>query len=238
MPSEHPRNVVVTGANRGLGLEFVRRYLARGDRVVAAVRHPDKATELKALANEGAPGQLTAIPLDVQDVASVLALRELLPFDSVDILVNNAGVGGSREQRFEDVVFDALEATLQVNSIGPLRVTRALWDRLADSAKLLFVSSLMGSIADNGSGGRYAYRMSKTALNMAVRCSAWSVRSAASRRSRSTRAGCGRAWGVNPRRSRSRNRWRRWSTPSTARLRATAAASSIAPASRCPGDVV
>jgi NAD(P)-dependent dehydrogenase (short-subunit alcohol dehydrogenase family) len=160
--------VVITGANRGLGLEFVRRYLKSGARVVATARDPEAAQQLRALA-EDSDGRLSVLPLDVASADSITAFAKELPFDSIDILINNAGVGGDREQSIEEIRFDSLEDTLRINALGPLRITQALWDRFSRPAKVVHVTSLMGSIADNSSGGRYAYRMSKAALNMAVR---------------------------------------------------------------------
>lgn len=168
MNAARPGRVVVTGANRGLGLEFVKRYLEIAEGVVATARDPGRAAALAKLA-ESVGGKLSVLPLDVASAASVAAFAAAVPFDTIDLLVNNSGVGGDREDTIEAIDFESLERTLRVNAVGPLRVTRALWGRLAEGATIVHVSSLMGSIADNGSGGRYAYRMSKTALNMAVR---------------------------------------------------------------------
>lgn len=162
-------NIVVTGANRGIGLEFVRQYLARGEGVVAAVRAPGEASALRAL--EGAhPGRLRVLACDVGDDASVAAFARSLGETAVDVLVNNAGVRG------EWVSLEAMDTaealrTYSVNALGPLRVTRALLPHLlrAGTRKVAHISSGMGSIGDNTSGGAHSYRMSKAALNMASR---------------------------------------------------------------------
>ncbi len=160
--------IVVTGANRGIGLEFVRQYLARGDEVVAASRAPE-CDALRALGREH-PGRLRSLACDVRDDASVRALADALGDAPVDVLVNNAGVVGDRAPLATMDMARALE-TYDVNALGPLRVTRALLPNLRRGAakRVASVSSGMGSIGDNRSGGSYAYRMSKAALNMASR---------------------------------------------------------------------
>ena len=159
------RTVVVTGANRGLGLEFARQYLADGWRVHACCRRPEAARALAA-SLDGADG--VAHRLDVTDGGSVRALRRALGDEAVDVLVNNAGVFGGARQSVRDIDYDMWETTVRTNVLGPYRTVEALADRLAaGSMKVVAnVSSLMGSIADNRSGGHHVYRTSKTALNM------------------------------------------------------------------------
>jgi NAD(P)-dependent dehydrogenase (short-subunit alcohol dehydrogenase family) len=166
-------HVVVTGANRGIGLEFVRQYLSRGDRVTAGCRDPESAAALRALAGE----RLAVHACDVSDDARVEAFARAVGDATVDLLINNAGVGG------EWTSLDALSTasalhTYSVNALGPLRVTRALLPHLlrGPSRRVVHVSSGMGSIGDNTSGGAYAYRMSKAALNMASRSLAVDLR--------------------------------------------------------------
>src|SRR5687768_7785261 len=126
------KHCLVTGANRGLGLEFVRQLLARGDRVVATCRHPGKATALNALAGEY-PGRLHVLPLDVSDQKSIAGLvRELPLLDDgdgdgarLDLLVNCAGVLHSGE-RFGSVAAATLEDSFRTNAMGPLLLTQAL----------------------------------------------------------------------------------------------------------------
>lgn len=156
--------VVITGANRGIGLEFVRQYLARGDEVVAACRDPERADGLRALACD----RLRVLACDVSSDEGVAAFARELGDGPVDLLINNAGVGGGWVSLDEMDMAAALE-TYSVNALGPLRVSRALLPALrkAKGARIASVTSGMGSIADNASGGAYAYRMSKAALNMA-----------------------------------------------------------------------
>ena len=151
---------LVTGANRGIGLEMVRQLVARGDTAIATARRPDDAAALRDLG-------VKLLPLDVADGASVRRMRELLGDTPIDVLVNNAGVGGPGRS-IADLDVDAVRATLEVNTLGPIRVTQALLPNLraGSGKKIAHVTSLMGSIADNGSGGAYGYRASKAALNM------------------------------------------------------------------------
>jgi NAD(P)-dependent dehydrogenase (short-subunit alcohol dehydrogenase family) len=159
---------VVTGANRGIGLEFVRQLLARGDEVEAAARDPGRAAELRALGAD-AGGRLRVHACDVADGESVRAFARGLGEAPVGLLVNNAAVYGGSRQRIDDLDFDDVLRTFETNALGPLRVTVAVLPllRRARGAKIVHLTSGMGSIADNGSGGFYAYRMSKAALNMA-----------------------------------------------------------------------
>lgn len=167
---------VVTGANRGIGLELVRQLLARGDQVDAAVREPDRAADLGAL---GDGDRLRVHRLDQLEPDSVGALAAALGGAPVDLLVNNAGVYGGTRQHLPDVDFEDAVRTYRVNAIGPLRVTLALLANLkAARGKVIHVTSGMGSITDNKSGAFYAYRMSKAALNMMSRSLAVDLRGA------------------------------------------------------------
>lgn len=166
-----PKHIVVTGANRGLGLEFVRQFAARGDQVVATARDPEAASELQELA-AASGGAVRVAACDVLDGATVDALASTLStWPHVDVLVNNAGDFGAATSTLADVDFAELERTFSINVTGQLRVTRALWPLLTAThgARIAYVTSLMGSIADS-SGGRHSYRISKAGLNMAVRC--------------------------------------------------------------------
>ena len=159
-------NVLVTGANRGIGLEFCRQFLERGDHVIAACRKP--SSELEKL---GAKGNLRiegSIDVSSDNGASMLAER--LGNQPIDILVNNAGI--LRNESLAKLDVDSIREQFEVNSLGPLRVTRALLSNLeaaarAGIARVAIITSRMGSIADNTSGGMYGYRMSKAAVNMA-----------------------------------------------------------------------
>jgi NAD(P)-dependent dehydrogenase (short-subunit alcohol dehydrogenase family) len=167
MDSHHS---LVTGANRGLGLEFVRQLLARGDRVVATCRHPGKAAALNALAGEH-PGRLHVLPLDVSDPKSIAALAHELPLlgddIALDLLVNCAGVLHSGE-RFGSVPAATLEDSFRTNAMGPLLLTQALAPRLRDGARVANLSSVLGSIASVGRFGTPGYNISKAAQNMAT----------------------------------------------------------------------
>ena len=168
-PPPLPRRSVVTGANRGLGLEFVRQLLARGDHVIAACRHPGRATELNHLAGDH-PGRLHVLPLDVADEKSRTAFAHELPLvtDGIDVLVNNAGVLHSGE-RWGSVSAASLEDSLRTNAIGPFMLTQALAPQLARDARVANISSGMGSLGDDPDFHSPSYRISKTALNMATR---------------------------------------------------------------------
>ena len=165
------RTSIVTGANRGLGLEFTRRLLARGDHVLAACREPGRAAELNTLAGEH-PGHLHVLPLDVADARSRAAFAGELPLvleegGRIDLLLNNAGVLHSGE-RFGNLGEDHLEHSFRVNAMGPLLLTQALAPLLADRARVVNVSSRLGSIALSTRFGTPSYAISKAALNMAT----------------------------------------------------------------------
>jgi NAD(P)-dependent dehydrogenase (short-subunit alcohol dehydrogenase family) len=162
--------VLVTGANRGLGLEFVRQYAADGWQVLAACRDPASARELQQLA-AGSGGRIEVVALDVSDPASVRAAAQALSGTPIDLLINNAGVGSPRGQKLGALDYAAWARVLDVNTLGPMRVTEAFLPHLAAGGgkKVVTITSGMGSIADNTSGGSYAYRSSKAAVNMVVK---------------------------------------------------------------------
>jgi NAD(P)-dependent dehydrogenase (short-subunit alcohol dehydrogenase family) len=179
------RHSLVTGANRGLGLEFARQLLARGDRVVASCRHPGKATALNALAGEY-PGRLHVLPLDVSDPRAIAGFaRELALLDDdndgavggmkLDLLVNCAGVLHSGE-RFGSVSAATLEDSFRTNAMGPLLLVQALAPRLADNARVANLSSVLGSIASVARFGTPSYNLSKAAQNMATALLAQALR--------------------------------------------------------------
>jgi NAD(P)-dependent dehydrogenase (short-subunit alcohol dehydrogenase family) len=154
------RHALVTGANRGIGLEFVRQLLARGD--------PQGATALNTLAGEY-PGRLRVLPLDVALEKSRAELVRELPLvcERLDLLVNNAGVLHSGE-RFGQLSQASLEDSLRVNALGPLLVTEALAPTLADGARVANVSSMMSSLATRREFRSPGYCMGKAAQNMAT----------------------------------------------------------------------
>ena len=151
--------VVITGANRGIGLELARQFKKRGDQVVAACRK--SSDELAKLDIEVIEG------VDVADDASVGRLASSFENRKIDVLVNCAGI--LSDESLGDLDFDRIRTQFEVNSLGPLRVTAALKNNLREGSKVAIVTSRMGSIEDNTSGGRYGYRMSKAAVNMAGR---------------------------------------------------------------------
>lgn len=151
------QTVVITGANRGIGLELTREYLRRGHEVTGLCRHA--SPELKD------SGARVIEEVDVTAEESVQAAARKLKGTTIHVLINNAGI-------FEDdtlgkLEYAALHRQFEVNALGPLRVTEALLDNLEKGSKIALITSRMGSIADNGSGGYYGYRMSKAALNAA-----------------------------------------------------------------------
>lgn len=161
--------VLVTGANRGIGLELAKQLVARGDEVIATARRPEAAEELQALAaaNEG---KVWIKQLDVSDSESIASLAGQLAGQSLDVLINNAGVL-LRAGSLGGVDWQMAEACFQVNTLGPLRIAESLLPSIKQNqpGKIVNVTSQMGSIDDNGSGGAYAYRISKAALNMGTK---------------------------------------------------------------------
>jgi NAD(P)-dependent dehydrogenase (short-subunit alcohol dehydrogenase family) len=165
--------ILITGASRGLGLEFARQYLAEGYAVIAACRHPGKAQALHQLERDF-KGVLTVIELDVADSASVKQAAARVAVSTIDILVNCAGVIGAQGQTIGSLDYDDWTQVLEVNVMGPARVCEAFLDRVAHSDRRLIITitSGMGSLADNTSGGFIPYRTSKAAVNMLMRSAA------------------------------------------------------------------
>jgi len=165
------RHVLVTGANRGLGLEFTRQLLAGGDHVIAACRQPGKATALNTLAGEH-PGRLHVLPLDLASPKSQTELARELPLvlgedGRLDLLLNNAGVLHSGE-RFGHLTLANFEDSFRTNAAGPLLLVQALAPLLADGGRVVNLSSELGSIAATTRFGTPSYNLSKAAQNMAT----------------------------------------------------------------------
>ena len=162
-------SVLVTGSNRGIGLEWCRQYAEAGWRVFASCRHPKAATDLLALARQHAG--LSVHRLDVTRAESVYALRAELQAEAIDVLINNAGLYLEKYAPPASLRYDEWQQTLDVNTLGPMRVTEALLDRVAASQRKLVVnlSSHMGSIAEITTAGDTYYRSSKAALNAAMK---------------------------------------------------------------------
>jgi len=148
--------VLVTGCNRGIGLELCRQLQARGDDVIGVCRNTND--DLQSLGVRVIDG------VDVADDAGVAKLAEAIGDQKVDLLINNAGI--LRSDSLETVNYDDMLEQYRVNTIGPLRVTRSLLKNLDEGSKVGIVTSRVGSIEDNGSGNNYGYRCSKSAVNM------------------------------------------------------------------------
>jgi NAD(P)-dependent dehydrogenase (short-subunit alcohol dehydrogenase family) len=148
---------LITGANRGIGYEYCKQLLERGDQPIAVCREP--SDQLLAL------GIRVITGIDVTQDNSIAALRMQLEGQSIDVLINNAAI--LERVTLAELDIDSIRRQFEVNAIAPLRVTHALLDNLPTGAKVVLMTSRMGSIEDNTSGGSYGYRMSKVALCMA-----------------------------------------------------------------------
>ena len=152
------RNIVITGANRGIGLALVKRYVESGDVVFAVCRTPSDALN-------DITGITVINGIDVSNDDDLSRLRTNLANIDIDILINNAGI--FTEETLGKIDYKQIEQQFRVNAIGPLNTVEKLLHLLQEGSKVLLVSSRMGSINDNSSGGFYGYRMSKAALNAA-----------------------------------------------------------------------
>ncbi|MDD2661539.1 MAG: SDR family oxidoreductase [Methylococcales bacterium] len=162
--------VLITGANRGLGLEFCRQYAVEGWSVIACCRNPDDASDLNNLASRHPGIQLET--LDVSEFEQIDALAKKLAGLPIDVLINNAGVyADDKNNGFGQLDYQAWAKSLVVNTEAPVKMAEAFLAQIKTSDKKLIVniSSLMGSIADNDSGGSILYRSSKAALNAAMK---------------------------------------------------------------------
>jgi short-subunit dehydrogenase len=148
--------ILITGCNRGIGLELARQLDERGDDVIGVCR--------KAGDELGNLGVRVIDGIDVSDADSIAKLKDELGDTPVDVLINNAGI--LRRDAFGELDYDEMIEQYRVNTLGPLRVTEALADNLHEGSKVAIITSRVGSIADNGSGGNWGYRASKAAVNM------------------------------------------------------------------------
>ncbi|MGB0748742.1 MAG: SDR family oxidoreductase [Magnetospiraceae bacterium] len=158
--------VMITGANRGLGLEFARQYAADGWRVIATIRKPESGAALAAV-----QGDIQVHLLDVANFEMIDALAAELKDVAIDVLVHNAGIMGPRGADMTEIDFGAWEQVLRVNALAPFKVITAFLPQVERGVqrKIVVLTSKMGSMADNSSGGSYIYRSSKAALNAHMR---------------------------------------------------------------------
>ncbi|MCL4113066.1 UNVERIFIED_CONTAM: hypothetical protein GTU68_049988 [Idotea baltica] len=161
--------LLITGANRGIGLELCKQYLNDGWTVHGACRDPDNATRLSVLADKY-PVTLTVHALDVGQSEQIESLKKELGDKPIDLLINNAGIYGDEANQLGSIDTEAWLETFKINAISPIKMIEAFTENVASSElkTIANLSSKMGSIADNDSGGCYAYRSSKTALNSAL----------------------------------------------------------------------
>jgi NAD(P)-dependent dehydrogenase (short-subunit alcohol dehydrogenase family) len=157
--------ILVTGCDTGLGVEFARQYAADGHRVIATCLDPSTAKETSAIR-----GDIDVVKLDVTDHGAIEALSSRLSKDAIDILLNNAGIGRPHPP-FGETDYPFWRTILETNLIGPMKMAETFIEHVARSEmkSMAFVSSRMGSIALNNSGGSYSYRSSKAGLNMIVK---------------------------------------------------------------------
>lgn len=162
---------VITGCSSGIGLDMVKAFAARGDKVFALVRsRADSRSGTDAIsAVEGDVTIIEGVDVAKDDVGEVLAASALAGV-KIDCLVNNAGIFGGQEQKLDTISMDTMREDFEINTLGPLRVTKALLGQIASpGGKVVVINTGMGSIGDNGSGGMYAYRTSKAAANMVTK---------------------------------------------------------------------
>lgn len=173
------KTILITGANRGIGLEFTRQYLSRGERVLATCRDPKKADELAKL-TKAYSDRLLIVPMDVADEGSIHSAREAITphTQSLDVLINNAGIyatslgkdGQPTEKLGSLVAADAL-AVMRINAVAPLLVVQEFVDLLreGESPRIVNITSGYGSVSSNAGDYPYYYAASKAALNMFMR---------------------------------------------------------------------
>ena len=159
--------IFITGANRGLGLEFTKQYLESGWAVIATCRKPQTATELAEL-----NGNLRILELDVADFGAIKKIAKQLSADKIDVLLNNAGIMGPKKNGLGEISVKDWEDVFRINTQAPLRVVENLIGNIVNSERktIVSMSSLLGSVGSNDSGGIYAYRSSKAALNAISKC--------------------------------------------------------------------
>ena len=164
------KKILVTGANRGLGLGLVKKFLKNNEKVICTTRNISKSKEL-ILCKEKYNDNLEICELDLLDKDSPNILSNFLGDETIDLFINNAGVIGHSAQHFKSVSLNHWLEVLKINLIAPLLITQSIIKNIEKSSerKIYFISSKVGSIEDNKSGGMYIYRSSKTALNQVVK---------------------------------------------------------------------
>ena len=164
------KNILITGANRGLGLGLVKKFLKNNEKVICTTRNISKSKEL-ILCKKKYNDNLEICELDLLDKESPNILSNFLGDKPIDLFINNAGVIGHSAQHFKSVSLNHWIDVLKVNLISPLLITQSIIKNVEKSSerKIYFISSKVGSIEDNKSGGMYIYRSSKTALNQVVK---------------------------------------------------------------------
>jgi short-subunit dehydrogenase len=161
--------VLISGANRGIGLEFVKQYASKQWRVIACCREPATATELHKLQAQHAT--ISIHQLDVTEQTQINALAQELKDIPIDLLINNAGSAGEHGVVLGNLHYDNMQTLFKINAFAPLKIAEAFINSIAQSRlkQIVLISSRMGSIADNTSGHSYAYRATKTAANMLMK---------------------------------------------------------------------
>ena len=165
------KTVLITGANRGIGLEFVRQYALDGWRVLACARHLSTSGELNQMASQF-PDAIHVHALDVADHEQIMQLSRELFKEKIDLLINNAGVYPTvRGASFHQIDYEAWAYAFEVNTMAPLKMADAFYSQVSKSElkKIVTITSKMGSVTDNRSGGSYVYRSSKSAVNIAMK---------------------------------------------------------------------
>jgi len=168
-PRSQPGTVLITGANRGIGLALAQEYAERDWHVIATARRPDTAEALKKLITNS--NNVRVLKLDVTSDEDIAALVMALQDESIDVLLNNAGSNaGGRGQKFGELDYGIFNRLMQINAVGPLKLAEALLPNIlaGEHKKIIAISSIQASVAETYGGG-YAYRASKTALNMVMR---------------------------------------------------------------------
>ncbi|MDP1559062.1 MAG: SDR family oxidoreductase [Nitrosomonas sp.] len=173
------KTVLITGTNRGIGMEFSRQYAIDGWRVLACCRDPASSDALSKLAKQY-PEQITVLPLDVTNHEQIEHLSKKLSHESIDLLINNAGVcPSSHSDGFGKTDYEAWARTFQVNTMAPQKIVESFISQVIRSKlkTIVTITSKMGSIADNYQGGSYIYRSSKAAVNMVMKSLAIDLKS-------------------------------------------------------------